>query len=275
MFAMENMAVKEVSDLFPIHSTEIKSISAALAKAQGSYGPIEKTRTATVKGATYEYEYHYADLADVLEALRKPLSENELSITQLQRPIDNKTFLVSKLVHSSGQWFAYYYQLTPDINPQKFGSQLTYARRYSVCALVGVMAEEDDDANLTNDTDKGKDKDGKKVTTTSKGKTNDGTAAPKAPPKPTAPKATQSAGTNNVVSLPTAGNEAPTTPDQKIVIGGPYEDRTFKDLFEFDKKIGFAYTKMLSKIADKSTLPGNTREFWEYAMDSGAFATKG
>jgi hypothetical protein len=41
------------------------------------------------------------------------------------------------------------YPLPEIIDSQKFGAALTYARRYALCAILCVTADEDDDANLT------------------------------------------------------------------------------------------------------------------------------
>jgi hypothetical protein len=54
--------------------------------------------------------------------------------------------LVTRLIHSSsGQWIEAVYPLKPQKeDPQGYGSALTYARRYSLSALVGVIVDDDD-----------------------------------------------------------------------------------------------------------------------------------
>jgi hypothetical protein len=55
--------------------------------------------------------------------------------------------LITRLVHSSGQYFESVYPLpTTAIDPQSMGSAITYARRYSLCPLLGIAGETDDDA---------------------------------------------------------------------------------------------------------------------------------
>jgi hypothetical protein len=51
------------------------------------------------------------------------------------------------LMHSSGEWLSGQYPIKPTKNdPQGIGAAITYARRYSLAAMVGVVSDEDDDA---------------------------------------------------------------------------------------------------------------------------------
>jgi len=53
--------------------------------------------------------------------------------------------LVTMLTHSSGQWFRSSYPVRPvQATPQGLGSALTYSRRYSLMAMVGIAPEDDD-----------------------------------------------------------------------------------------------------------------------------------
>ncbi len=130
-------------------SRNTDKISEALAKAQGEFKAVKKSRTATVHGKSKDgtaikYSYKYADLADVVEAIREPLCKNGLCFTQtLDR--DN---LISTLMHSSGQQISNYVPLVSaqGNGPQALGSSLTYSRRYGLTALLGIAAEEDEDA---------------------------------------------------------------------------------------------------------------------------------
>jgi hypothetical protein len=56
--------------------------------------------------------------------------------------------LRSTLAHSSGQWIATEYPLPATQRPHEMGSALTYARRYSLAALICNSADEDDDGNV-------------------------------------------------------------------------------------------------------------------------------
>ncbi len=125
-----------------MQSESIAELAAALAKAQG-----------IMKAATYNrmnphFKNKYADLAAVWDAIRDPLSKNGLSITQTIEPINGAgTYLRTTLRHASGQWVSSMYPLPEGAKPQEMGSALTYGRRYSLSSLVGIAADEDDDAN--------------------------------------------------------------------------------------------------------------------------------
>lgn len=128
----------------------IGKLAAALARAQGVIDPPHKNRTVDfVDNKNRRIKYNYADLADVIESIRKPLAENELAITHRLELRESGYGMVTDLIHSSGESVSTWYPLPnphdADIRPQEFGSALTYARRYSITALVGIASEEDDD----------------------------------------------------------------------------------------------------------------------------------
>ena len=131
------------------HCTEeLGELFAALAKAQLAM-PDAKTDSENPF-----YKSKYADMASVVKANRKALTANGLSVTQFVQDMSNplsegsESFLFTRLGHSSGQWIESFVRIRPpkeDI--QSLGSYLTYLRRYSYAAIVGVVASgEDDDA---------------------------------------------------------------------------------------------------------------------------------
>lgn len=128
-------------------SRPIAKIAAALAKAQGQIVPPTKNRKVDFQDKNgRRVHYNYADLADVIECCKKPLADNELAITHRMENLHGFG-LVTQLIHSSGEYISTWYPLPDptDVAPQQFGSALTYARRYSVSALLGIASEEDDD----------------------------------------------------------------------------------------------------------------------------------
>jgi hypothetical protein len=133
-------------------SETIDQLSAALAKAQGEIAPPSKDRTARVRMKSGgEYTFNYIGLDGILDAVRKPLSANGLSITQgvgsSGGTNGNQWVLTTRLMHSGGQWIEADYPMHLGGTPQERGSELTYSRRYALCALLGIAAEEDDDGN--------------------------------------------------------------------------------------------------------------------------------
>ena len=123
-------------------SEQINELSAALAKAQGQIQGAKKTSDNPF------FKSKYADLSEVWDVCRKPLSDNGLSIVQMPEVTDTgEIVLFTQICHSSGQWIRGKYPIRPTKqDPQGYGSAITYARRYSLAPAVGV-AQEDDDGN--------------------------------------------------------------------------------------------------------------------------------
>jgi hypothetical protein len=125
-------------------SEQINELAAALAKAQGDITNAGKDKT------NPHFQSRYATLASTWDACRAPLSKNGLSVVQV---VDGD-LLISRLLHSTCQFIESTMGIKPTQNsPQGFGSALTYARRYSLQALVGIAPGDDvgqddeDDAN--------------------------------------------------------------------------------------------------------------------------------
>jgi hypothetical protein len=124
-------------------SENINELAGALAKAQGVMKAAHFNKT------NPHFKNKYADLTAILDAVRHPLSENGLAIVQTPEMLDGAFCLVTRLLHSSGQYIAGEYPLPAQATPQQIGSAITYAKRYSLCAIVGISADDDDDAEAT------------------------------------------------------------------------------------------------------------------------------
>ena len=99
----------------------------------------------------------YASLDAVWDMCRKPLADNGFSVVQTTVGEEGKLFLDTLLLHISGEYISCRYPLTPmrqtkdagwalSDDPQSIGSAITYARRYAMSAMLGISADEDDDA---------------------------------------------------------------------------------------------------------------------------------
>lgn len=138
------------------YSSSIASLTGALAKAQGEFGKVLKDITAKIQtknGGSYSYQY--ADLASVLEAIRKPLADHGLAIMQPTSCNGDKVNITTILSHESGEWISSSLVLPVEPNNdrqpfvQAVGSTVTYGKRYALCGLLGISSEADDDGNNT------------------------------------------------------------------------------------------------------------------------------
>lgn len=124
-------------------SLHIDKLAAALAKANLSIQNAEKNTENEFLGN------RYADLGRVHDTIRLPLAENGLSVVGLPQPTEAADIveLETMLLHESGQFVSARWRMkAKDPGAQTIGAVLTYLRRYSNCAIVGI-AQKDDDGN--------------------------------------------------------------------------------------------------------------------------------
>jgi hypothetical protein len=121
-------------------SASIAALAAALSKAQGE---IDGATKGKINPA---FKSKYADLASVWDAIRAPMAKNGLAVVQAPNVDgEGRVTLCTTLMHSSGEWLSSCYPVNPTKpDPQGVGSAVTYARRYSLMAMVGVCPEDDD-----------------------------------------------------------------------------------------------------------------------------------
>lgn len=121
-------------------SENINELVTALAKAQGSMQP------AVFNKVNPHFKSKFADFTSCMDACRKPLSDNGLAVMQYCENIDEKLNLTTLLAHSSGQWIKSQLPLTPkNWDCQSIGSAMSYAKRYTLSALLGIVTGEEDD----------------------------------------------------------------------------------------------------------------------------------
>lgn len=121
-------------------SETINELAAALSKAQGEMQAAIKDKVNPF------YKSSYADLGSVWDAARPVLSKYGLCIMQTTEMTTDQIVMVTTLAHTSGQWMKSYLPLrTTKNDSQGIGAALTYLRRYSLSAIVGVVCDDDDD----------------------------------------------------------------------------------------------------------------------------------
>ena len=96
----------------------------------------------------------YASLNSVMDACRTALIDNGIWLCQYPVPVEqpNSLGLVTKLTHAeSGQWQSSLAVVPlPKADPQGMGSAMTYARRYALTAMLGMVTEDDDGEGAKN-----------------------------------------------------------------------------------------------------------------------------
>lgn len=119
-------------------SESLIKLMPALIKAQ------DEIKHAIKDAKNPHFKNNYATLESVIDATKPALIKNKLLVTQSVTPSNT---LVTTLYHESGEY------LSSEVNlllsrqdMQQLGSALTYARRYSLAALLNI-AQEDDDGN--------------------------------------------------------------------------------------------------------------------------------
>jgi hypothetical protein len=124
------------------HSESIANLAKALSIVQG------KLTYAVKDSANPFFKSKYADLESVWDACRSLLAENGLCVMQFPgtySDLDKSMSLTTILSHSSGEWISQEMSVPMSkVDAQGAGSCLSYMRRYSLAAVVGVVQADDD-----------------------------------------------------------------------------------------------------------------------------------
>jgi hypothetical protein len=133
----------EINEKF--ESDSLKAIIPALIKAQQEITKIELN-----KKGNFGY---YADIGSCFSSIKPALLDNGINFSQPIIEQDGQLFLYTILRHTSGEFIKSRIELlrTADNNMQKLGGQITYARRYAILGIMGVVGDEDDDGQTQAD----------------------------------------------------------------------------------------------------------------------------
>jgi hypothetical protein len=126
-----------------LRSETIGKLATALAKAQGTMDDASKDST------NPHFRSKYADLASVRAAVRGPLSANGLAYVQLPSFDGECVRVETVLMHGESGEFLSETLSIPLLkkDAHSIGSAITYARRFSLMAVLGIAPDEDDDGN--------------------------------------------------------------------------------------------------------------------------------
>jgi hypothetical protein len=114
----------------------MSTVIQGLALAREEFPPIHKNREA--------YQYKYADLQAVLEAVTPALRKQGLELVQTVQLGYISTELHS-VVDPEAKPILSRTAIPEDATSQALGSAITYARRYAIVCMLGLVTEEDDD----------------------------------------------------------------------------------------------------------------------------------
>lgn len=135
---------------------ERAQIFAAIAAAQGEMEQPNKDREVEVQMKKQDgsnggkYKFKYATLDNIISTIRPALAAHGLGFMQLIREGE----MVTRILHTSGQFVDCNIPM-PSLpaNPQQAGAAISYFKRYSLCAALGIVADEDDEKNVVIEND--------------------------------------------------------------------------------------------------------------------------
>ncbi len=109
----------------------------ALVQAQVEYESIDRTKSG--------YNYKYAPLEVVRRAVLPTLHKHGLAVMQYPVSDDDRVGVTTYLVHQSGEYVQETFMTRlPKTDPQSVGAAITYYRRYSLLACLGLAPEDED-----------------------------------------------------------------------------------------------------------------------------------
>lgn len=132
---------------------ETVAFNKALAELQAELPQIHFDSTVKVQtrgGSTYSFDY--ATLSNVMNEIKPVMAKHGFAISQPFGVIDGKQVLRTILSHETGS-IEGVTVLTSTGTSQERGAEISYFRRYGVVLILGLVADEDDDANTTDSAD--------------------------------------------------------------------------------------------------------------------------
>ena len=136
-----------MNTIVEITKEEKKTLYSAFVKAQSEIPKV-------IRDANNPYfNSKYLTLEGLIEVVKKAFANNGLAFSQEPTTIEinNKIYvqIVTNIIHESGVEFPpkVFQMPVSKTGEQAIGSAITYAKRYALQSIVGISADEDDDAN--------------------------------------------------------------------------------------------------------------------------------
>jgi hypothetical protein len=122
-------------------SASITNLAAALVAAHAALSNVAKTADNPF------FKSKYTPLDALIDHAKPVLAQHKLAVVQWVSSADSAAAVTTMLLHESGEWMAERAEIAVSkADPQAYGSAISYQRRYSYAAVLGI-ASEDDDAN--------------------------------------------------------------------------------------------------------------------------------
>ena len=129
-------------ELIP-HDKMAEALVAALAELENP--PRDAKATVPTKSGG-QFSYTYASLPAIIDHVRPTLAKHGLAVTQEALTDGDFVGVRTTIHHTSGAvWVNGPLVLPMGGTAQNAGSAITYARRYALCAALGIASDEDDD----------------------------------------------------------------------------------------------------------------------------------
>lgn len=142
----ENAPVKDIVEAKLALLTSFSKVKASIIAPKKS----EEAKVPTKSGNSFSY--YYTTLAAVISAINDATENEDLDF--LQEPVigENNVGVRTYLFNSLGAIMdcGVYGSPSQKKDAQGYGSALTYAKRYSLCAIFGIATEDDDGKNTKN-----------------------------------------------------------------------------------------------------------------------------
>ena len=106
-------------------------------EAKKTFKPVKKD------AVNPHFKNRYMTLDDIVESISESLHSQGLVLYHSQTETGLKTILTDGEASIES-----FYPIRQSLTDQQLGSSLTYGRRYSICCLLGIVADEDDDGQL-------------------------------------------------------------------------------------------------------------------------------
>ena len=122
------------------------NLAGALGALQSAVANPARNREVEIysKRTNQKFSFKYADLATCLDVIRPLLGQNGLAIVQACSVRDGRAVCVTELLHTSGEFIRSELVFLGDNDIKELGGIFTYLRRYSLCPILGLAPEDDD-----------------------------------------------------------------------------------------------------------------------------------